>query len=76
VRSITEDPVIRLRTGFLHHAVLRVREMVAAGEIHEAIAAGQELRRYFGWVGETVSPEERDLLLNQIQALPGNLRAR
>jgi hypothetical protein len=65
-----------MRTTFIKQGVLRVRGMFAAGEMHEAIAAGEELRRYFGWIGETVSPEERDLLLEQIQALPGNVKAR
>jgi hypothetical protein len=46
-----DETVMRLRTGFLREAVLRVRELVAQGEINEAIVKGAEVRRYFEWIG-------------------------
>jgi hypothetical protein len=62
--------VIRLRTGFLKQAVERVLGMVAEGKIDEATIEGQELQRYFEWVGETLSPEDKRALSQQIEALP------
>jgi hypothetical protein len=74
VSIVADDPVIRLRTGFLKQAVMRVRGMVADGEIYEATMKAQDLQRYFEWVRETLSPEDRRSLWQQIQALPRNLK--
>jgi hypothetical protein len=75
VSVLVDDPVIRLRTGYLKHAIMRIRGLVDAGESYEAIIAAAELRRYFGSVRETLSPEDGRALWQQIQALPGNLNA-
>jgi len=76
VSAVADDVVTRLRTGFLKRAVLQVREMAAHGELDEALTAVGELRRYFEWVKDDFSVEERGELLDQIQALSGKIRAR
>ena len=47
--------------------------MVAEGKIDEATIEGHELQRYFEWVRETLSPEDKRILRQQIEALPRSL---
>jgi hypothetical protein len=74
VSTVADEPVIQLRTGFLKQAVIRVLGMAAEGEIDEATMKAQDLPRYFEWVRETLSPEDRRSLWQQIQALPRNFK--
>jgi acyl-CoA reductase-like NAD-dependent aldehyde dehydrogenase len=71
-----DEAVVRLRTNFMKRAIQQVREMVAYGRIEEAHTAFQEVRRYFEWAWEGISPEERGPIFEQIQAIPGMLKAR
>jgi len=71
-----DEAVVKLRTNFMKRAVQRVREMVAHGRVEEALTALQEVRRYFEWVREGISPEERGPIFEQIRALPGIIKAR
>jgi hypothetical protein len=48
--------------------------MAAQGELDRAQKAVRELSRYFDWVKEGISPEERGWLLGQIQTLLGRLK--
>ena len=70
----TDELVIPLRTDFLKQAVKPVRALVAKREIYDATIAGAELQRYFEGIRETISAEERVLLSEEIQTLPGSSR--
>jgi len=70
VSRVENDSVVKLRTAFLKRAVTQIRELAARGETEEAFVEGSELRHYFEWFKERISPEERHLLFEQIQALP------
>jgi hypothetical protein len=59
-----------MRTDFLRSAVIRVRELVAHGDMEDALNGSGEVRRYFEWVKEDLAPVERAVLSEQIQALP------
>lgn len=74
--AITDDAVVRLRTGFVKRAVLQVRELAAHGEFGEALTAVGELSRYFECVKEDISLEERGPLFEQIQALLRKFKGR
>lgn len=65
-----DETVMRLRTGFLRSAVIRVRELAAHGDMEEALNRSSELRRYFEWIKEDLFPAERGVLFEQIQTLP------
>jgi hypothetical protein len=70
VSAVAHETVIRLRTGFLRSAVIRIRELAAHGYMEDAVNRSSELRRYFEWVKEDLSPDQRGLLFEQIQTLP------
>lgn len=72
VDVVANELVVRLRTGFLKQAVARVRELVADGEIDEALMAADQVRNYFEWVKKDISPEDRGPISEQITALPGS----
>jgi hypothetical protein len=61
---------MRLRTGFLRSAVIQVRELALHGDMEDALNGSNELRRYFEWIKEGLSPVERGVLAEQIQTLP------
>lgn len=65
-----DETVTRLRTGFLRSAVTQVRELAAHGDMEDALNGSNELRRYFEWIKEDLSPAERLVLFEQIQTLP------
>jgi hypothetical protein len=67
---------MRLRTGFLQRAVLRVRQLAAHGDMEDALNASSELRCYFEWVKENLSPAERGVFFQQIQTLPKPIEIR
>jgi hypothetical protein len=70
VSADADETVIRLRTGFLRNAVIRIRELAARGDMEDALSGSNELRRYFEWIKEDLSPAERGSLFEQIQTLP------
>ena len=65
-----DETVMRVRTGFLRRAVIQVRELATHGDIQDALTASYEVRRYFEWIKEDLSPFERGILFEQIQTLP------
>jgi hypothetical protein len=67
---------MRVRTGFLENAVMRVRELVARGDIQDALAASYEVRRYFEWIKKDLSPAARGFLFEEIQTLPAPISRR
>jgi hypothetical protein len=71
-----DEAVVKLRTNFLKRAVQQVKDMVAHGRKDEALKAFHEVRRYFEWVKEGISPEDRGPIFEQLQALPGLFKAR
>jgi hypothetical protein len=60
---------MRLRADFLRSALIQVRELAAHGDMEGALNGSDELRRYFEWVKEDLSPDQRALLSEQIQTL-------
>jgi len=50
--------------------VIQVRELAAHGDMEDALNGSGELRRYFEWVKEDLSADQRALLSEQIQTLP------
>jgi hypothetical protein len=74
VDVVADTLVVRLRTGFLKEAIARVRELAAHGEIDEALMAADQVRSYFEWVKEDISPEDRAPIFEQIIALPGTFK--
>jgi hypothetical protein len=68
--SDADETVMRLRTGFLRSAVMQVWELAAHGKREDAMNGSDELRRYFEWIKEDLSPVERSVLSEQIQTLP------
>lgn len=65
-----DETVMRWRTGFLRSAVMQVRELAAHGDMEDALNGSGELRRYFEWIKEDLSPAERGVLFEEIQTLP------
>jgi hypothetical protein len=65
-----DETVMRLRADFLRGAVIQVRELAAHGDMEDALNGSGELRRYFEWIKEHLSPDQRALLSEQIQTLP------
>jgi len=55
---------------------MQVRELAAHGDMEDALNGSNELRRYFEWIKEGLSPLERGALLEQIQTLPNPLNIR
>jgi hypothetical protein len=64
---------MRLRVGLLRSAVRQVRELVAHGDMEDALNRSNELRHYFEWIKEDLSLAERRVLFEQIQTLPNRL---
>ena len=50
--------------------------MAAHGDMEDALNASSELRRYFEWVKEDLSPAERGALFQEIQTLPKSIEVR
>jgi hypothetical protein len=71
-----DETVMRLRTGFLKSAVIQVKELAVHGDMEDALNRSSELRRYFEWIKESLSPGERGFLFEQIQALPKAIEIR
>ncbi|MGD0132614.1 MAG: hypothetical protein ABSE57_11235 [Bryobacteraceae bacterium] len=65
-----DETVMRLRADFLRSAVIQVRELAAHGDMEDALNGSGELRRYFEWVKDDLSADQRALLSEQIQTLP------
>jgi hypothetical protein len=70
VLADADETVMRVRTGFLKNAVTQVRELVAHGDIQDALNASYEVRRYFEWIKKDLSPAARGVFLEEIQTLP------
>jgi len=49
---------------------MQVRELAAHGDMEDALNGSGELRRYFEWIKEDLSPAERGVLFEEIQTLP------
>jgi hypothetical protein len=69
-----DETVMRLRADFFRSAVIQVRELAGHGDMEDALNGSGELRRYFEWVKEDLSPDQRGLLSEQIQTLQNPLK--
>jgi propanediol dehydratase large subunit len=67
--NATANNVLHIRQEFLKGAILRVRAMVARGQLEEVNAAVNELTRYFGWVKGNFSQEVQERIFLQLQNL-------
>ena len=73
-KLIVVDAAERIRVQFIRQSVAQVcRQAFTSRE--EARIAASELRRYFGWVRNTLPPTVQEPLLTEIESLCAFLRA-